>query len=353
MKHKFIIKTGLFIFAFLFFITSLSYSARIKDLTSIKGIRKNQLIGYGLVVGLEGSGDGSSQFTLQALSNMMESMGISVDKSSLKSKNVAAVMVTSEMPPFARMGSKLDVTLSSVGDAKSLEGGTLLLTPLKGVNGKVYALAQGQVAIGSYGDGNDRQKHSLVARISGGAIVEKEIPVQLKGKKKLTLVLKRPDFTTVSRITKVINKAIGSDVASTLDSGAINLSVPENYINKIPLFIANIEKLDVKPDTIAKVVINEKTGTVVMGTDVKISSIAISHGNIAIEIKSPNEEESSSRRRSKKDTKYKRVFVMSETTTIGDLAKALNSIGIMPQDLITIFQTIKAAGALQAELEII
>ena len=351
-KTTTIIRAIFFIFTAFFFFSN-AYSARIKDITAIKGIRNNQLIGYGLVVGLDGTGDGSNtQFTSQALANMMDSMGISVDKSNLKIKNVAAVMVTADMPPFARIGGRIDIMLSSVGDAKSLEGGTLLLTPLKGVNGKVYALAQGALSLGGYnGTGGGRENHPLVARIANGATIEKEIPVFLKGKKNLTLFVDKPDFTTVSRITKAINRVMGEGIAKTVDSGAIKLKIPKKYFNNIPLFIANIEKLDVEPDTVAKVVVNEKTGTVVMGQYVKISNIAISHGNIAIEIKSKEEE--GTRRRRKKDKKFQRVFVMSDATTIGDLAKALNAIGITPKDLISILQTIKAAGALQADLEII
>jgi flagellar P-ring protein precursor FlgI len=324
-----------------FFIAT-SHAARIKDLAAIKGIRSNQLSGYSLVVGLNGTGDKDQvTFTKQALANMMEKMNIFINKDQLKVKNVAAVMVNANIPAFARIGDKIDVVVSSLGDAKSLQGGTLLLSPLKGVNGQVYALAQGQITVSIPTGGNE--ENFLVARIVNGASVEQEIPFKLDGKKKLTLSLFRPDFTTAKRMTDTINTSIGEGVAKTIDSSALSLRVPDNMWEKnVAEFIADIETLSVIPDTIAKVVINEKTGTVVIGGNVTISSVAIAHGDLSLTIDDDpaNEQE---------DT----VMNLPGSSTIGELVRGLNAMGVKPQDLISILQSIKAAGALQAELVII
>ncbi|MBU1340930.1 MAG: flagellar basal body P-ring protein FlgI [Proteobacteria bacterium] len=317
-------------------------AARIKDLAAIKGIRSNQLTGYGLVVGLNGTGDKDGvSFTKQALANMMEKMNIFVDKTQLKVKNIAAVMVTANIPPFARIGDKIDVTASSLGDAKSLKGGTLLVTPLKGVDGRIYALAQGPVSLAMSSSAGDRGSHLQVARIVNGASVEQEIAFKLDGKRELILSLFRPDFTTAKRMTDTINISIGEGVAKTIDSSALSLRVPDNMWQKnVAEFIADIETLSVIPDTIAKVVINEKTGTIVIGSDVTISSVAIAHGDLSVTINNNPENKES-------------VMNLPGTSTIGELVRGLNSLGVKPQDLISILQSIKAAGALQAELDII
>ena len=333
-----------FIYFIGFVCISNAYSARIKDIAAIKGIRSNQLTGYGLIVGLNGTGDKDGvSFTKQALANMMEKMNIFVDKNGLKVKNVAAVMVTASIPPFARIGDKIDVTASSLGDAKSLKGGTLLVTPLKGVDGQVYALANGPITLAMPSSANDRDSHLQVARIVNGASVEREIPFKLDGKRKLILSLFRPDFTTAKRMTDTINASIGEGVAKTIDASALSLKVPENMVKKnVAEFIADIETLSVIPDTMAKVVINEKTGTVVIGSDVTISSVAIAHGDLSITInEDPENEETES------------VMNLHGTSTIGELVRGLNSLGVKPQDLISILQSIKAAGALQAELVIL
>ena len=331
-------------FIFLFGCVSASdiHAARIKELAAIKGIRENQLIGYGLVVGLNGTGDKDGVgFTRQALANMMEKMNIFVDSTQLKVKNVAAVMVTANIPPFARIGDKIDVTASSLGDAKSLKGGTLLVTPLKGVNGEVYAIAQGPVTLAAPGGPNDRNSHLQVAQITSGASIEQEIPFKLDGKKTLTLSLFQPDFTTASRMADTINTSLGEGVASVIDASALNLEVPEKMWEKnVAEFIADIETLTVIPDAVAKVVINEKTGTVVFGSDVTISSVAIAHGDLSVTIAGPPEKKES-------------VMNLPGTSTIGELVQGLNSLGVKPRDLISILQSIKAAGALQAELVII
>ena len=323
---------------------STAHAARIKDLAAIKGIRSNQLTGYGLIVGLNGTGDKDGvSFTKQALANMMEKMNIFVDRDQLKVKNVAAVMVTANIPPFARIGDKIDVVASSMGDAKSLKGGTLLVAPLKGVDGQVYALAQGPVTLAMPSGAGDRDSHLLVARIANGASVEQEIPFKLDGKKTLILSLFQPDFTTAKRMTDTINTSIGEGVAKTIDASALILNVPENMWEKnVAEFIADIETLSVIPDTMAKIVINEKTGTVVFGSDVTISNVAIAHGDLSVTISDDSGIETK-----------ESVMNLPGTSTIGELVRGLNSLGVKPKDLISILQSIKAAGALQAEIVII
>lgn len=320
------------------------FGARIKDLAAIQGIRANQLTGYGLVVGLDGTGDKDSVvFTKQALTNMMGRMDIYFDKAELSVKNVAAVMITADIPPFARIGDRIDVTVSSLGDAKSLQGGTLLLAPLKGVDGNIYAISQGAVSLAIPDGAGDRDSHLLTARIINGATVEKEIPFQLDGKKELTLSLFRPDFTTAKRMADTINASVGEGAAKLLDASAIQLRVPASMQeNHVAEFIADIETLAVIPDTVAKVVINERTGTVVIGSDVTISRVALAHGNLSVVINNdPNNPQGES------------VMQLPGTSTIGELVNGLNSLGVKPRDLISILQSIKAAGALQATLEII
>ncbi|WP_291463034.1 flagellar basal body P-ring protein FlgI [Desulfobacula sp.] len=342
--YKAILKKSLILFFAGIVFASNAYCARIKDIAAIKGIRSNQLTGYGLVIGLNGTGDKDGvSFTKQALANMMEKMNIFVDKNGLKVKNIAAVMVTASIPPFARIGDKIDVVASSLGDAKSLKGGTLLITPLKGVDDQVYALAQGAVTLAMPSGAGDRDSHLQVARIVNGASVEREIPFKLDGKRNLILSLFRPDFTTAKRMTDTINASIGEGVAKTIDASALSLRVPDNmWKNNVAEFIADIETLSVIPDTIAKVVINEKTGTVVIGSDVTISSVAIAHGDLSITISKDPENE-----------KKESVMNLFGTSTIGELVRGLNSLGVKPQDLISILQSIKAAGLLQAELVII
>lgn len=321
-----------------------SRAARIKDLASIKGIRSNQLTGYGLIVGLNGTGDKDGvTFTRQALANMMEKMNIFINKNQLKVKNVAAVMVTASIPPFARIGDMIDVSVASLGDAKSLKGGTLLITTLKGIDGQIYALASGPVTIAMPSDAGNQNSHLQVARIVNGASVEREIPFQLDGKKTLILSLFTPDFTTAKRMTDTINSSIGAGVAKTIDSSALSLTVPESMWQKdVAEFIADIETLSVIPDTIARVVVNEKTGTVVFGSDVTISRVAIAHGSLSVTIDGADGQET-----------RENVMNLPGTSTIGELVRGLNAMGVKPQDLISILQSIKAAGALQAELVIL
>lgn len=345
------------------------YCVRIKDIASFKGIRKNQLVGYGLVVGLNGTGDkGGTVYTSQALSNMFKRMGINVSKDDIKPKNVAAVMVTADLPPFARIGDRLDITVSSVGDSKSLSGGTLLMTPLKGADSQVYALAQGALAIGGYsagdGDTGTVKNHLLVGNVPDGAIVEKEVEVVLDGKTTLMLSLDSPDFTTAVRVASIINNTIGDNTAKAKDSGGIEITIPVNLRTEVPKFIAGVETLDVEPDSIAKIVVNEKTGTVVIGQNVKIDKVALTHGNLSITVKE-NPEVSQPDPLSEGDTvvtnkpdvqvteETRKVMIMEKSASIEELSKALNAIGVTPRDMISIFQALKKAGALHAKLEII
>jgi flagellar P-ring protein precursor FlgI len=324
----------------LLFISTSATATRIKDMAAIQGVRSNQLTGYGLVVGLNGTGDKNNiLFTRQSLTNMLKKMNLHFDKSQIKVKNVAAVMATTNIPPFARIGDRIDITVSSLGDATSLKGGTLLIMPLKGIDGNVYAIAQGAVSLAIPAGMNDRGSHLLTARIINGATVEREIPFKLKGKEKLTLSLSRPDFTTARRVGDTINAALGEGIAQIIDAGSIQLNVPESMRQEhVAEFIADVEGLSVIPDTIAKVVINEKTGTVVIGSEVTISNVAVAHGDLNVVIQGQNPE-------------Y--LMELPGTSTIGELVNGLNSLGVRPRDLISILESIKAAGALQATLEII
>ncbi len=341
-KQQKIIVIAVLIFGLLYPVSG--QAARIKDLAAIKGIRTNQLSGFGLVVGLNGTGDKDKvSFTRQSLVNMMKKMNIYDAGGQLKVKNVASVMVTANIQPFARIGDRMDVTVSSLGDAKSLKGGTLLISPLKGIDGRVYGLAQGAISLAIPSSAGDRDSHLLVARVVNGATVEREIPFKLNGKKHLVLSLFRPDFTTARRMADTINVAVGAGSAELVDSSALRLTVPDNMWKKdVAQFIADIETLSVVPDTLAKVVINEKTGTVVIGSDVTILSVAVAHGDLSVTIDmgeaEPNEE---------------RVMMLDGTSTIGELVRGLNSLGVKPRDLISILEGIKAAGALQAELELL
>jgi len=344
-------------------------AARIKDLAAIKGIRTNQLVGYGLVVGLDGTGDkAGTEFTIRSLVNMMEQMGVNVSPSQVKVKNVAAVMVTAKMLPFSRIGNRIDVMLASVGDAKSLVGGTLLLTPLRGVDGSIYALAQGPISVGGIGAGGAgggvTKNHLLAARVSDGGSIERELPVVLDGKDSLTMTLFNPDFTTALRVSKAINDAMGEAVAKALDSGTVGLSIPEIQRSNVAGFLARLETLTVAPDIVAKIIVNEKTGTVVIGENVRVSTVAISHGSLSItvresaEVSQPNafgrgETVVTPKTETEIKEEASKLMVIESGSTIRELVRALNAIGVTPRDLISIFQSIKAAGALQAELEII
>jgi flagellar P-ring protein precursor FlgI len=365
-------------------------SARIKDIATIKGVRSNQLFGYGLVIGLDGSGDSGStqsQYTVQAMANMLERMGIHVNPADIKVKNAAAVMVNATLPPFARIGKKIDVTVSSIGNAKSLQGGTLLMTPLMGVDREVYALAQGPLSVGGFSAGGKAgggvtKNHPTAGRIADGATIERELPLSLAGRNELTLVLNHPDFVTAARLADTINDGFGRPLAQPLDSATVKIAVPPDYQNQVVRLMARMENLDVDTDTVAKVMVSEKTGTVVIGENVRIDTIAVAHGNLTIQIKeqsgvsqpapfSPPGRGGAVETRSgvvvapggstvvvpesdvSVDEQRGALMVVAPGQSIGELVRALNAIGMTPRDLITILQVIKAAGALQAELEII
>ena len=333
------------------------YAERIKDIASFEGVRDNQLIGYGLVVGLDGSGD-KGQAALQGIINMLNRMGLTIKATDLKSKNVAAVVVTSALPPFAKPGIKIDALVSTIGDAKSIQGGTLLLTPLKGADSIGGFIAEGAGA-------TSQKNHPSAGRIPEGATVEKEPPFILGNGKDIRLFLHKADFTTADMITKQINSALKGNHAAAIDSSAIMLSIPEEYKDNLVGLITKVEMLDVKVDMPAKVVINERTGTIVIGENVTIAPVAIAHGSISIEVRetpevsqplpfSPNKAETVTVPRTDLTVhEQKGSLVEISGVTLGEIIKALNALGVTPRDLISIIQALKAAGALTAEIEII
>jgi len=349
-------------------------AARIKDLSSIKGVRNNQLIGFGLVIGLAGTGDSATNvfFSIQSVFNMLKKMGVTIpagEIDALKFKNVATVMVTAELPSFARQGDRIDVTVSSVGDSKSLQGGTLLMTPLKGPDSNTYGVAQGPLSIGGFavaGGGAGAQKnHKTVGRVVNGALVERELPHKFNAKGELIFALKKTDFTTARRISQAINNELKDQSAFVMDGRTIKVEVPKYYLNNTSELIARIETLNVEPDIAARVIVDERTGTVVMGENVRISTVAVAHGSLFIQIKgetavdddpppvaepgSVNPERTAVPIEEGED----KLLVMSKGASLGDIVNGLNAIGVTPRDLIAILQSIKAAGALHAELVVI
>jgi flagellar P-ring protein precursor FlgI len=347
-----------------------SEGARIKDIAYFKGGRTNQLIGYGLIVGLDGTGDkDQTRFTNTTLSNLLDNMRIKVDPLAIKVKNVAAVMVTANLSPFLRNGSRIDCQVSSVGDAKSLQGGTLLMTPLQGPDSQIYAVAQGPIVLGGYrysgASGSKVEKnHPTVGLISEGAIVEREIPSHLGESNQMQLSLKTPDFTTAIKMAQTINSAMGGSFAHALDAGTIKLETPPLFENRSIEMISQIENLQVQPEQIAKVIVNERTGTVVMGANVRISPVAVAHGNLTVQVtETPTASQPLPFSRGQTvvlpDTQINvqeqkaALRMVGGETTIAQLVKGLNAIGVTPRDLISILQSIRASGALQADLEII
>lgn len=356
--------------ALVIMMTTSTHAIRIKDLASFEGIRDNQLMGYGLVVGLNGSGDSDqAKIQIQSVVNMLERMGITTSVNDIKLKNVAAVIVTATLPPFAKQGNRLDVTVSSLGDAKSIAGGTLLMAPLKGGDNQVYAVAQGSVLTNSFAFGGQGatalKNHPTAGRVPNGALVERELPNTLTGKSALNLNLNTADFTTASRIVAAVNDKFKSPVAASSDPGSVTLTIPADYLNRTVEFVAALERLDVKPDVQAKVVLNERTGTIVMGENVRISTVAVTHGSLSLVIKetpvvsqpAPLSKVGETKVVPRTDLKVveenRRLMVMEEGASIGDVVRALNVLGVTPRDLISILQAVKAAGALQAELSII
>lgn len=308
---------------------------RIKELVNIKGMQTNQIIGYGLVVGLNQTGDSKATFfTANSIANMLANFGIYVDKAKMKVKNVAAVMVSAELPPYARRGTKISITISSIGDCKDLSGGILLQTPLIGPDGLVYAIAQGPISMGKLA-----KTHPTVARIPDGAIIEREVKSEIFKDKKVCLYLKNPDFTSASSIADVINLHFGN-IARAIDPSLVEMEIPEDLKDNPVSFISMVQNLLVKPDKEAKIVINERTGTIVMGEEIRIGACAISHGNLSVVIEGEGKAEG-------------KVILMKEGISVAEIVSSLNAIGASPSDIISILQAMKEAGALFAEIIIL
>ncbi|MCA1933004.1 MAG: flagellar basal body P-ring protein FlgI [Calditerrivibrio sp.] len=340
---------------------------KIRDLAKVEGIRDNQLVGYGIVVGLNGTGDKSgTEFTIQSLTNMLDRMGIAVDKKKVKVKNVAAVVVTAKLPPFAKPGTKVDVVVSSIGDAKSLEGGTLILTPLAAPNGQFYASSQGPISVGGMnvqaGGAGAVKNHPTVGRIPNGAIIEKEINFNLQ-EDILTLSFKDVSISNIVKAKNTINKLF-YNAAEIKNPTTIEVSLPQEYRGRFYEFMDMILNLEIESETFAKVIVDERTGTIVMGSDVRINTVAIAHGNLTIKITSseqvsqPNplsqgQTTVTKQQEIKVEEDKANLIVLPEGVRISDLVKGLNSIGVTPRDMIAILQAIKSAGALQGDLEVI
>lgn len=361
--------------ALVFLLADTAGAARVKDLVNIQGVRSNQLIGFGLVIGLDSTGDTATNvfFSIQAIVNMLTKLGITVPDNKvdqLQFKNVATVMVTANLPAFASQGDRIDVLVSSLGNAKSLQGGTLLMTPLKGANGETYVLAQGPLSIGGFavqGAARGIQKnHLLVGRIANGGLVEQEVANTsgaFNSKKEILLSLKNTDFTTATRVARAINTEMKDIFAAAMDGRVIRVKVPPFYKENTSGFITRIESLEVKPDISAKVIVDERTGTVVMGENVRISTVAVAHGALFVQIREEpvvvqpaplagGETVVVPRTRVSIEEGEDRLLVVPHGIGIGEVVNALNSIGVTPRDLISILQAIKAAGALHAELEL-
>jgi flagellar P-ring protein precursor FlgI len=344
-------------------------TSRIKDLANIEGVRQNQLIGYGLVVGLNGTGDtlNNIPFTKQSLQAMLERLGVNIRGATIRTGNVAAVMVTSNLPPFGTQGTRIDVTVSALGDSKSLQGGTLLVTPLLGADGNVYAVAQGSLAIGGFAVEGEATKIvrgvPTVGRISNGAIIEREIEFALNKLNQVRLSLRNADFTTAKRIASAINDYIGAPIAEPLDPSTVQITLPKNSVNNVVALLTEIEQLQVDPDLGAKVVIDERSGIIVMGRDVRVSTVAVAQGNLTVTIsETPQVSQPQpfgrgqtvtvARTRVGVSEDGKKFAVVKEGVSLQQLVDGLNSLGIGPRDLIAILQAIKAAGAIQADIEV-
>ncbi len=346
-------------------------ASRLKDLVMIEGVRENQLVGYGLVVGLNGTGDTlrNAPFTQQSLEAMLERLGVNTrDAQNVKTDNVAAVMVTADLPPFARQGSRIDVNVAAMGDADDLRGGVLLVTPLLGADGEVYAVAQGPVAVAGFAAqgeaGSITQGVPTSGRIANGAIVERELDFDFSSLDRVRLALRNPDFTTAHRIAEAINRKLGGPVARMLDPTTVELQRPLGYMGSMADLVTSIEQVEVVPDFPAKVVIDDRSGIIVMGADVRISKVAIAQGNLTIRI-SENPQVSQPGALSGGQTRTvprtqievdkgedRRLAVLDDEVTLQDLVDGLNALGIGPRDMISILQAIKAAGAMQAEIEV-
>jgi flagellar P-ring protein precursor FlgI len=347
-----------------------SATSRIKDLASIEGVRQNQLIGYGLVVGLNGTGDtlNNIPFTKQSLQAMLERLGVNIRGAQIRTGNVAAVMVTANLPAFGTQGTRMDVTVSALGDSKSLQGGTLLVTPLLGADGNVYSVAQGSVAIGGFQAEGEAAKIvrgvPTVGRIANGALIEREIEFTLNKLSQLRMALRNPDFTTAKRIAAAINDFIGVATAEPLDPGTLQITIPPHYRGNVVSLLTEIEQLQVEPDLAAKIVIDERSGIIVMGRDVRVSMVAVAQGNLTVTI-SETPQVSQPQPLSRGGTTVvvprtrvgvqedgKKLALVKDGVSLQQLVDGLNSLGIGPRDLISILQAIKVSGAIQADIEV-
>lgn len=365
-----IVTTACMFFAVVF-ANDANATSRIKDIADFEGVRENQLVGYGLIVGLSGTGDNikSIDFTKESLISMLDQIGINARGGQIKSKNVAAVMVTANLPAFARQGSKIDVMVGAIGDAKNLQGGTLLATPLVGADGEVYALAQGQIAVNSSSAKGANQSVSkgvpTSGRISNGAIVEREIPFELDSLDTIKIALRNPDFTTSRRIADAVNAHLGTNLAQPLDPATVEVQIPEEYQNDVVKLMTKVEQLKVQPDQLAKVIIDETSGIVVIGKDVKINKLAIAQGNLTIRITDipfvsqplPFSREGETVTGFNTvieldEEQDRKLSVLESGVNLQELVNGLNSLGVTPRDLISILQAIKASGALQADIEV-
>ncbi len=350
---------------------AIAAESRIKDIADFEGIRDNQLVGYGLIVGLDGSGDGlnNSPFTQQSLEAMLERFGINVRAASMSTKNVAAVIVTANLPPFSRPGARIDIDVSALGDAKSLFGGTLLVTPLMAADGEIYAVAQGPVTIGGFSAGGQAgtvtKNVPTVGRIANGAIVERETGFELAQMEQIRITLRNPDLTTSRRVSQVINKVIGQPIAFALDPTTIVMRVPEEYRSDMVGLLAKVEQARVETDQIARVVVDEKAGIIVIGREVRIDPVAISQGNLTIrvteteQVSQPNAFATQGQTEKVDRTSVEidegednAMTVLKPGVNLQDLVDGLNALGVGPRDMISILQAIKAAGALQADIRV-
>jgi flagellar P-ring protein FlgI len=343
-------------------------AARIKDIATFGGVRNNELVGYGLVIGLSGSGDKSGvEFTVQSMVNMLEQMGVRVRKESLTVKNVAAVMVTARMPVSSKPGSRMDVTVSSIGDASSLEGGVLLVTPLKGIDGNIYGLAQGPLTLGGFsasGAGASVSKNiTTVGIIPNGAVVERAVPFDFNTQEAIRINLQTSDFTTTMKIVERINRSMGGEYAKAENISTVSVAVPDKFQGNLVPLMASIENLEVIPDNRARVVVDEKTGTIVLGSDVRLSPVAVAHGSLQIVVQeSPEVSQPQpfgqgatvvvprTQIGAREET---RRLVLVDGASLSELVNGLNAIGGTPRDLISILRTLKSAGALHADLEVL
>lgn len=342
---------------------------RLKDIAAFAGVRDNQLFGYGVVVGLEGTGDTTqNKFTFQTIANYFEKMGTTIKPTDFQMRNTAAVALTAVLPPFPRAGGKIDVTVSSIGSAKSIQGGVLIAAPLLGPDGQIYAIAQGPVSIGGFnatqGGTGTSKNHSTVGRIPNGALVEREIPFDFNSQSNLTLVLNQDDFTTTSRVVETINRALGGEIATASDSRTIQIQIPESQRQRKVQLVSTLENLVVTPDSRARIVINERTGTIVFGDNVRVGRIALAHGGITVTVRSDQlvsqpaplsggQTVTVPQNAVEVKEAEARFAMIDGGATIGDLVKVLNSLGVTPRDIIAILQTAQSAGAISASLEVI